>query len=126
MPPARALAATQASPIAVSQPLIALYHDDPKLVAPDALRGDAGVAVDATCAIPTSLHEAALEPGRYARLLHCGSYAGLPDAWGRVTGLASAGGLVVDAGRPCAERYLNTPGTVAAEELRTELLLPVV
>jgi AraC family transcriptional regulator len=106
--------------------LMGLYHDDPDTTAPEKLRSDAALVVPETLLMPAGLIEARLSPGRYACTLFVGPYEQLGDVWTRLKHewLTTSG----HRGRNAAsyERYFNTPGEVPAEQLRTELCLPIV
>lgn len=105
--------------------MIALYHDDPETTAPADLRADAALIVRDDVALPDGLTEATLPAGRYARVTHRGSYAGLGDAWARLMGeWLPRSGHRVGAGAPY-EMYVNNPMTTATEDLLTELYLPL-
>lgn len=65
-----------------------------------------------------------LPGGRAAVLMHTGPYDQLGESWQRLEELMAAGRLVSAA---CGwEHYIDEPGTVAPEELRTELIHPIV
>lgn len=105
--------------------MIGVYKDDPALMAPEALRSVAGVVVPETLAIPDGLVEENLSAGRFACFVHEGSYEGLPAAWMRIrTELMPASGHR-RAARPSYELYLNDPSQVPAEQLRTEICIPI-
>jgi AraC family transcriptional regulator len=105
--------------------MMGLYHDDPDTTAADKLRSDAALVVPEGLAIPEGLVEARLPAGRYACTLFVGPYEQLGEAWARLKHqwLPSSGRR----GRPGVsyERYLNTPGEVPDEQLKTELCMPV-
>lgn len=60
--------------------------------------------------------------GDVLRLVHRGSYATMGQAWGRVYGHAAELGRQPGAGW---EIYVDDPGEVEADALRTEIYLPV-
>lgn len=64
-----------------------------------------------------------LPGGRVAVLTHTGSYAGLGMAWARVDAWLEASSL--HRVGPGWELYLNSPGDVEEEHLRTEVVIPV-
>ena len=101
--------------------LVGIFHDDPRRTPPSSLRSDAAVIVDAKASLPEGLAESALPAGRYARTDHVGSYAGLGAVWTRLLDeWLPQSGYRVDRGLTF-EIYLNTPGTVPENELRTAL-----
>lgn len=84
------------------------------------------VAAGFPVAAPVS--EGRVEPwtlpgGRVARLVHRGSYDGLGAAWEELMGFVGAQGLTPTG--PGWESYVDEPGTVPAEELVTEVMIPV-
>ena len=105
--------------------MVAIYHDDPESTPPDQLRSDAGVVVPDGIELPAPLTEQRLPAGTYACTVHVGPYERLGDTWQRLTGewIPSHGRRVDGLGY---ERYLNMPGSVKKEELRTEICVPVV
>jgi AraC family transcriptional regulator len=105
-------------------PMIAIYHDDPDKTPPERLRSDAGLVVPEGAALPPGLEERRVRGGRYARVLHVGPYEQLPDAWARLKSAALPDGQR-HADAASYEIYLNTPGDVPEEDLRTELYEPV-
>jgi AraC family transcriptional regulator len=105
--------------------LVAVYHDDPESTPVAELRSDAGIVTGAEVSVPAGLAELTIPAGTYARAVHVGPYAELADTWARFLGrwLVSSGRCLGQG--PMYERYLNTPGEAAPEELRTELYLAV-
>lgn len=117
-----------AGPAGLLQPqtrMLAVYLDDPDAKPSDELRSEACITVPDDIALPSGLAEGWLPAGRYARVTHHGSYATLGDTWARLLGewLPSSGWDI--AATPGFEIYLNTPGHAKAEDLRTELYLPL-
>ena len=104
--------------------MVAIYHDDPDSTPADQLRSDAGVVVPDGVALPTPLTEQRLPGGSYACTLHVGPYERLGDVWQRLMGewIPGSGKRVAGVSY---ERYLNMPGSVPKEELRTEICVPV-
>ncbi|HMC55178.1 MAG TPA: GyrI-like domain-containing protein [Gemmatimonadaceae bacterium] len=104
--------------------MIGIYHDDPKSTPADQLRSDAGVVVPEDAQLPAALSEARLPAGRYACALHVGPYERLGDVWQHLLGKwIPERGLRVDG--LSYELYLNMPGDVPKEQLRTEICVPV-
>ncbi len=105
--------------------MIAIYHDDPETTPAAQLRSAACVSVGSKAAIPAPLLELRLPAGRWASTLHRGPYAGLGDSWQRLLGQwLPSSGLRMGAG-DCCEVYLNLPGAVPEQDLRTLLCVPV-
>lgn len=105
--------------------MVALYHDDPEGVAPEALQSDAGLVLPDGVPVPAGLTEVTLPAGRYAKVVHRGAYAHLGDAWGRFLGewLPASGERLADG--PSFEVYRNTPMTAAEADLETDLYAPL-
>lgn len=105
--------------------MIAVYLDDPAIVAPDKLRGMAAVAVNGAAEAPRGFTTLVLVGGRYAVMRVSGPYAGLAAAydWLYGTWLPHSGETPRDA--PCYEQYVNTPLDTAPEDLRTDIFLPL-
>jgi len=104
--------------------MLGIYHDDPESTPVDKLRSDAGIIVPGDVRLPAPLVEQRLPAGSYACTLHVGPYEGLGDVWKGLLGewIPSSGFRVEGLGY---ELYLNMPGTVPKEELRTEICVPV-
>jgi AraC family transcriptional regulator len=104
--------------------MLAIYHDDPESTPVEQLRSDAGIIVADDVKLPPTLGEQRLPAGPYACTLHVGPYERLGDVWQRLLGeWIPANGLRVDG--LSYELYLNMPGSVPKEELRTEICVPV-
>ena len=105
--------------------MIAIYHDDPESTPADQLRADAGVVVAEGVALPPTLTEQRLPAGSYACTVHVGPYERLGDTWRLLMGewIPASGKHVSGVSY---ERYLNMPGSVPKEELRTQICVPVI
>jgi len=104
--------------------MLAIYYDDPQSTPEDKLRSDAAVVVAEKTKLPPTLTEQRIPAGRYACTLHVGPYEQLGDVWRRLLGeWIPSNGLRVDG--LSYELYLNMPGEVPKEELRTEICVPV-
>lgn len=104
--------------------MLALYHDDPRAVAAEALRSDACVALPDGVPMPAGLVEQRLPAATCASIVHVGPYERLPAAW------AQLGQWLATSGRRGAERasweiYLNDPRVTPPSDLRTQLCLPL-
>lgn len=104
--------------------MIALYHDDPAITAPDQLRSEAALTLPAGAHAPDGLVEQRVPAGRYARTVHKGSYEGLPATWNalKIEWLPKSGHRM---GHPSYEVYLNNPMTTPQAELLTEIYVRV-
>lgn len=106
--------------------MVAIYHDDPKVTAAESLRSSAGIVLTERDALPPGLDELEVPGGRCACYVHSGGYEGLGAAWAQLLDeWLPRSGARVDASAPHAtyERYLNHPGEVPHELLRTELVV---
>ncbi|MCL4675057.1 MAG: AraC family transcriptional regulator [Pararhodobacter sp.] len=105
--------------------MIAVYLDDPAIVAPDRLRGMAAVSVGGAVDAPKGFTALDLVGGRYAVMRVSGPYAGLAAAydWLYGTWLPHSGETPRD--EPCYEQYVNNPSDTAPEDLKTDIYLPL-
>jgi AraC family transcriptional regulator len=117
------LAAQQLMPPAPK--MIAVFLDDPDLVAVDALRSQACVPLGDDVVPAPPLEETTLRGGLYARLRYKGPYADMKDAYRWLLGvwLPASGREADDA--PVFEAYLNNPRDVPPTELLTDIHLPL-
>jgi AraC family transcriptional regulator len=101
--------------------MIALYHDDPDATAPHSLRSDAGITLPGHTRCPDGLIEHRVPGGKYAMVVHKGSYEGLPAVWNRLKNewLPPTGYR----GSASYEIYVNNPMTTEKAELLTEIYL---
>ncbi|MGH9160070.1 MAG: AraC family transcriptional regulator [Vicinamibacteraceae bacterium] len=105
--------------------MMAIYHDDPRVVSPDQLRSDAAIVVPENVALPEGLAEQRVAAGRYACAVHIGPYEKLDGVWARFLGeWLPASGHRMSAGASY-EIYRNDPTKVPKAELRTDMYLPV-
>ena len=102
--------------------MIALYHDDPAVTAPDHLRSDAALTLSVHTPAPDGLIEQRVPAGRYARTVHRGGYEGLPATWAALKNewLPGTGHRMI---HPGYEIYVNNPMTAAKEDLITEIYM---
>jgi AraC family transcriptional regulator len=105
--------------------MIGIYHDDPGSTPAAELRSDAGITVPADATLPAGVTEQWIPKGRYACAVHHGPYEALPQAWHQLMSewLPESGQRL--GGGPSFELYRNTPDEVPADELRTELCVPL-
>ncbi len=105
--------------------MLGIYHDDPNTTPPNELRSHAAATVPEGTPVPEGLEEMVVPAGRYACYTHVGPYEGLPGAWQRLVGeWLPESGETWGTGASL-ERYLNDPGQVPPEQLRTELRIPL-
>lgn len=105
--------------------MVAIYHDDPNLVAEAELRSHAGVAVEAGFEIPEGLEEVVIAGSETAVLRYKGPYTGLQQVYDWFYGqwLPSSGRTPADS--PSYEVYLNSPMDTAPDDLLTEISMPL-
>lgn len=105
--------------------MVAVYYDDPALVAPADLRSLAGVLVPADTPAAPPLERVGLVGGRHAVLTLRGPYTGLKAAydWLFSDWLAASGEALRNA--PSWELYRKTPMDTAPDDLVTEIFLPL-
>jgi AraC family transcriptional regulator len=104
---------------------LGIVIDDPEATPPEEQRYDAAVVLRGEMTPPEPMRVVELEGGEYAVTLHTGTYSGLGAVYAAV-----CGGWLPDSGRelrdaPSIEVYLNAPGMVRPDELRTEIWLPL-
>lgn len=105
--------------------MIGLYLDDPGAVAAEQLRAFAGFEVTDTDPLPGDLEEIAMRAGPVARLRFTGPYAGLHRGYEYLYGRWLPGSGREPADAPPYELYLNTPMTVAPDDLQTDICVPL-
>ncbi len=104
-------------------------HDDPENTAPEKLRYDACVTLSAGQVFEgdeaKGIAVQVIPGGDYALVRHKGPYEGLGEAWGKLmTEWLPSSGREPDM-RPCFEVYVNDPRTTPAEELLTDIYMPL-
>jgi AraC family transcriptional regulator len=105
--------------------ILALYYDDPNLVAEADLRSFACVNMSHDVDVAAPLETRVIEGGCYAVATHKGPYAELHTSYDALYGgwLPPSGRQVRDA--PAFEEYLNDPRSTAPSELLTRIYLPL-
>ena len=107
------------------------YLDDPATVAPQALRAAACLTPPPALSLTPAEVEALgfvygeLAAGRYACIVHQGSYQGLAAAWNWLLQEWLPGSGEQFGQRPLLDEALIGPNDVAPEAWRTRLLLPL-
>ncbi|WP_363322743.1 GyrI-like domain-containing protein [uncultured Litoreibacter sp.] len=102
-----------------------VYYDDPNAVAEAKLRSHAGILVGDDFVMPEDMEDLTITPGKVAVMTFKGSYSGLKAGYDYLYGewLPQSGEEPRDA--PAMEIYLNDPSDTAAEDLLTEVCLPL-
>lgn len=105
--------------------VVMLSHDDPNITDEDKLRADAGVTIADPKQPVGELLVRDVPGGLYAKAIHIGPYEQLKESFDWLYGqwLPNSGYEVDD--RPCVELYPNSPEDTPAEELITEIRIPV-
>ena len=105
--------------------MVAVYLDNPDVVAPDDLRSYAGVELAPDDDIPEGCEAYEIAPGRVARLRHVGPYTGLHAAYGMLYGgwFPTSGQAPAD--HPSYEVYLNSPTNTAPADLISDIYQPL-
>lgn len=103
-------------------PALGLCHDDPEVTDPARFRYDACLITPA--APRGALRSLALPGGRFVVAVHRGPYATLATSYANLLRWALERDLPI---APAAshERYLDAPGSVGEDQLRTEIALPI-
>ena len=105
--------------------LLAVYHDDPTVVAAEKLRASAGIAVEESFDMPSDLQELRVTGGRCAVLRLKGPYSGLQGAYEHIYGQWFATANEEPADAPPFEIYRNTPQDTAPPDLVTDICAPL-
>jgi AraC family transcriptional regulator len=99
--------------------MVAIHHDDPEATPASELRADAGLVVPFEAPAPDGLHEVIIPAGRYAKLIHTGTYETLGDAWSQLMGSWLGDSPYRIGNGPSYEQYLDM------HDVKTALYLPV-
>ncbi|MCU0829335.1 MAG: AraC family transcriptional regulator [Tabrizicola sp.] len=105
--------------------MVGVFYDDPQTIPWPELRSHAGFEVTADAPIAAPLEEVLLPAGKRAVLTFRGPYAGLPAAYDQLFGIWLPASGEEPADSPSFEVYLNSPMDTAADDLVTELHLPL-
>ena len=104
---------------------LCIYHDDPKVTAPEKLRTDVCMVLPVPGIAKGEVGAKVIPAGRCAVFLYKGSYADLPAVYDTIYAK-----LIPEMGctlreEPSYERYLNDPCNTVPEELLTEISIAV-
>ena len=104
---------------------LGISHDNPDITEPDKIRYDACVTIEAEQDFGPDIFTQTIPAGRYAVLIHKGSYDGLSDCYQYIYGqwLQANGQDLAPA--PPIEIYHNDPKSTPPEELVTEIRVPL-
>ncbi len=104
---------------------IAIFYDNPRVVAPADLRSWACVALDPAVPVEPPLERIAIGGGPYARLCYLGPYGGLPAVYDWLFDQWLPGSGRTAAAAPSFEDYRNSPHDTPPAGLRTDIYLPL-
>jgi len=99
--------------------------DDPSITAPEALRYDAAITVEADIDVEPPVAAETLPGGDYAIILHKGPYEKLEDTYKRIMGQWLPQSGYEFRGTQTFEVYRNNPETTPPEELLTDVHVPL-
>ena len=102
-----------------------LSHDDPEVTPPEKIRYDACITVGEDVAGEGGIGVQTIEGGRFAMVLHEGSYDGFKDTYARLFGQWFAASEHEPAEGPSIEVYLNDPNSTEPEDLLTEIYVRI-
>ena len=105
--------------------MIGLCHDDPDKTAPEQIRYDACVTVGEDFTPDGDVQVQTIAGGQYATAVHKGPYENLKDSWDKMYRQWIPACNRQPLEEPCFEIYLNCPESSPAEELLTELYVPL-
>jgi AraC family transcriptional regulator len=107
--------------------VLGLCYDDPDMTPPERCRYDACITLDSGRPVPSAdaVREILIQGGEYAVAVHRGPHCDLPHTYAMVCGqwCPKAGREIREV--PCIENYLNHSRDVRAEDLRTEVYVPL-
>jgi AraC family transcriptional regulator len=105
--------------------MVALYYDDPDTIPEDDLSSKAGFTCPEDFEISAPLESETLHAGEYAVLHYKGPYSDMRKAYDWLFGqwLINSGRETAD--HPCFEIYLNNPRDTPANDLLTNICLPL-
>lgn len=108
-------------------PTIGLVHDDPEITAPEQCRYEAGWLLPAELPLtpPPGFATRELPPGRFATALHRGPYATILDTYVGLLGRWLPRQSLELTEEPVLEIYLDAPGSVPDDQLRTEVAVRI-
>ncbi|MBU0677329.1 MAG: AraC family transcriptional regulator [Verrucomicrobia bacterium] len=104
---------------------IGVSYDDPETADPDTLRYDACITVADDVEAEGNAQIQTIEGGKYAVFLHEGPYENLTHTYQGIYGQWVPENSAKLRDLPCFEIYLNAPGEVPPEELKTEIYIPI-
>ncbi len=105
-------------------PVIGVYYNDPGKVKEEDLKWEIAFTIDKAAEVKAPLKKAEFKKQKAVVFLHVGSYETLGESYGLVFKFIEENGY--KAVWPVYDTYLNSPMDVKPEELKTEIIIPVV
>ncbi|QJR14017.1 DNA gyrase inhibitor [Usitatibacter palustris] len=105
--------------------MFGIYYDDPSTTPEAQLRSVACISVPDDFQPDGNVRITNTPGGKCAVVVHTGPYAGLPAVYDFIYGQWLPKSGEKESGEPPFEDYLNTPGEVPPEKLRTAVCVPL-
>lgn len=105
--------------------MMAMFFDDPDLVATDRLQSQACVPIGEVVEVAPPLLDTVVRGGLYARLRYVGPYADMRDAYRWLFGVWLPGSDYAADDAPVLEAYRSDPRDTAPSALITDIHLPL-
>ncbi len=105
---------------------ICIYHDDPKITAPEHLRTDACLTLPKALKPKGDIGAKILKAGKYAVFTYQGSYMHLGEVYDTIYGKYIPDNAFTIDERPGFECYLNDPQNTSPENLLTDIYVPIL
>lgn len=105
--------------------LIGVFYDDPDTTPPEMLRSEAGLTVPPGTKVAGEVELRTLPGGKHAVVTYRGPYSEMAPVYRWLYGEWLTNNRQHARALPSYEIYLNDPSTTAAEELLTEICLPL-
>lgn len=105
--------------------IIGISHDDPQVTAPEELRYDAAISLEADVEVTPPVVLGSLPGGEYAIFTHQGPYAGLEDTYKTIMGQWVPSSNREFRDTPWFEVYRNDPASTPPAQLITEIHIPL-
>lgn len=105
--------------------MIAIYYDDPELIAERELRSRAGIVIGEHDRTPDGLQRVTIPGGRHAVLRYRGPYASMHAAYQWLYGTWLPDSGVRPGDHPVFEDYVTDPVVTDPRDLLTDIYLPV-
>ena len=110
--------------LAPAGPFIGVYFNDPSLVKPEELKWEIGFPVSKEANVQPPLKKVEFKKTTAAVYLHIGPYENTGKAYEKIFKYIEDNGYKIT--WPVYDKYLNNPMQVKPEELKTEMIVPIV